>query len=367
MFPSLQYTDFHKFLVSVGGLTAGVGVAIPVLLLRSQNVLITPQKQLTELPPEAQSAVRLQQKQMTLLLHVWPYVTGFLVIVGLCLVVWGAVCWKKQQTRTDSREVAELAKLEVDREKTYQETLLLLRGHQEPPEAAAEALEEKLKEEEQGSAEESPPLDEASGSSRGSVDSPFPDPPVRQLNPKLFGPEARASRARGRVVMDRVIGTITEALGKGADITRDVRLGRTHIDAVITSRLASLPDLVLDVRMVDSVNNLRNRLNDAIVWAIRARQVGKEELSTKFVPVVFLVVAEPEAAGQRSLFGDVVRSSRMDKTISIASEFVEEISDVRIPLNVVIGELSSITPAALQSISWRTAETRVIVLPAPGA
>ncbi|TWJ25376.1 hypothetical protein JD76_05546 [Micromonospora endolithica] len=301
---------------------------------------------------------------MTLLLHSWPYVTGFLVVSGLCLVVWGAISWKKQQTRTDSREVAELAKLEAEREKTYQETLLLLREHQEPPEEAEKILEEKIGEEELGSAEESEASDELSSNSHGPSEPVPSEPLVRTLNPAVVTLGAPAIRARGRAVMDGIIEAFATAFGKGADIVPDVRLGGTHMDAVITSRLEHIPNLVLDVRLADgNLNNVRNRMNEAIVWAIRARRVGRKQLGTNVVPAVFLVVTDSVLTGQKSLFGDVAPSPRFQKVVRFASDILEEVADVEIPLNVVIAEVSSITPAALLKIDWRTTGARVIALP----
>ncbi|MEO3744927.1 hypothetical protein [Plantactinospora sp. B5E13] len=357
MFPTLQYTDFHKFLVSVGGLAVGVGVGLPVLLLRSQSVLKTTQAELQALPPGSRSAIQLQQEQMILLLRSWPYVSSALTAIGLALIIWGAVAWKKQQSRTDSRELAELAKLETDREKAYQETLLLLREHQENPEIAQKRREEEAAESLVPDSEEATDSPMSTGSvhlaNEEATEEIQADTPVPTANIRNYLSGERLQEITKSSVM-HVMNALAAAYGPDVDVTPDVRLGDSFADAVLTSRLRTVPNMIIDIKHLPSrPANIRHQIHDAIVWGLKVRAQAKKELRAPFAPVTFLIVDAP-AHGQLVLFGASPVPTAVRRVAKVSTQILEEMGNIELPLNVVVAATESITPKTLWKIGWRT-------------
>ncbi|WP_433288323.1 hypothetical protein [Micromonospora sp. CA-244673] len=358
MLPSLQYTDFHKFLVSVGGVISGVGVGIPVLLLRNQSTLKIPQKEFLQLNAEAREAIRAQQIQVAFMLHYWPYVSAALLMVGLSFIVWGAVLWRRQQSRTDTREVAELAKIEAEREKTYQETLVLLRDHQAPP-----RIEEQLQEEnevtESATEDDAPlPVDSVEAPRRAS--DPDVAPPAQRGNrpafPSLYTLTQKATQD--------VIYAFVSTYGNELDIVPEIRIGATRVDAAVTSRNPGMSNLLLDVKVVrPQRTSVRNRVDDAIAWALRVRRAAKMELKQPFLPVVFFVVDVNGSPDQQALFqtGQLESSSLV---VGRVREALDDLTGMELPLLIAVGALDDITPGVLKTIAWKAQTPRVVDLAA---
>ncbi|MFI7647397.1 hypothetical protein ACIBTZ_15130 [Micromonospora sp. NPDC049460] len=365
MLPTLQFTDFHKFLVSAGGLTVGVGFGFPVLLLRNQAVLGTTQAQLQALPPESRSAVRLQQEQMTFLLQSWPYISGFLIFAGLGLVGWGAVAWKKQQNRTDNREIAELAKLEADREKTYQETLLLLREHQGSPEEVQEQREEEAAE--VVSSEEGIQLKGTEATTQDSHAAPADQTEGSNV---ALPPPTQGYRSGeylhqlAETGVKLAVEAFESAYGRMVDIVPNVRFGNYFADFVVTSRRRSLPDLAVDIKFLGTGNrNTRNRVRDAIVWAMQVKNLSPKEFQTKIVPVVIMIHGYPSGS-QESLFDTPDAGRSISRAADIASQELAAagLEGLNLPLIIAFSSTGQIPPHALRDMDWHTPGPRVIVL-----
>ncbi|MGC5306042.1 hypothetical protein [Micromonospora zamorensis] len=356
MLPSLQYTDFHKFLVSIGGVACGVGFGIPVLLLRNQSTLKISQKEFLGLNSEAREAIRAQQKQVAFMLHYWPYVSMTLVVAGICFIVWGAVLWRRQQSRTDNREVAELAKIEAEREKTYQETLVLLRDHQEPPEVA-----ELIREEEE-QASDSTADDTASASQEATETGESTPNPENSLTP---GATTRPTTPSLFSLTQKAVQDIRHILkstyGEELDIVPEVRIGRARADAAVTSRNPQIPNLLVDVRVIRPQRPLRTRVDESIAWSVRARRAAKIELKQPFLPVVFFVVDTSGDFGQQTLL-PTEQTNPSSLVASRVRRDLEDLAELAVPLLLIVGTPDEITPETLTRVRWQAHTPRVVDL-----
>ncbi|MEU5724675.1 hypothetical protein ABZ783_23000 [Micromonospora sp. NPDC047738] len=362
MLPSLQYTDFHKFLVSVGGVACGVGVGIPVLLLRNQSTLKIPQKEFLELNSDAREAIRAQQSQVAFMLHYWPYASAVLVIAGLCFIIWGATLWKRQQSRTDNREIAELAKIEAEREKTYQETLVLLRNHQESPEVAELIREEKEQASDPAADNEMPSPLEIAG-----TDQPMPGPDSISTTKATAGQPVPSLGKMTQIATQDIMRALASTYGEELDVVPEIRIGSTYVDAAVTSRNPRIPNLLVDVRVIrPQRTSVRTRVDEAIAWSVRVRRAAKLELKQPFLPVVFFVVDANGGPGQQALF----QIGQPDANAVVASrvrQALEDLAGIEIPLLLIVGALDEITPEALKRIHWKAHTPRVVGLTAVSA
>lgn len=355
MLPTLQYTDFHKFLVSVGGLSCGIGVAFPFVLLRNQSVFKITSRQLAELTPEGQKATRIQQQQIEFLLHAWPYISAFMLLLGLGLVVWGAARWKQQQSRADSREAAEVAKLEAEREKTYQETLVLLREHQAPADVADSIREEK--------ASAVAINDGVVGNSQSQDSGGYPQA-ERELEPRNRAHSRitlNAAALDTRLAEEAILKNLKLAYGGRVDIVTDVRIGNAFADAAVTSPSNEIPNLLIDIRAVTSAALVRVRVDEAIAWSARVSRAAKRDLGKTFIPTVFLVT--PRVFDKTpSVRGVEKRDKVTDRIERTAEDAFEDFQGLPLPLNLVVSSGGNLTPSRLSGIDWITDGPRVINL-----
>ncbi|MFF0824971.1 hypothetical protein ACFYUR_31745 [Micromonospora haikouensis] len=295
MLPGLQFTDFHKFLVSVGGLFLASGIALPLVLLRSQKALLVPEKEMSLLVPSAARAVRSQQDQLTWLIRFWPFVSAALVVLGAFFIVKGAIMWKHRQDRLNERDDAEIDRVKAEREKFHQETLTLARQHQESPIQADASLEEKAAE----SAEGEPSDDRTVGSEASSGDetpegSSHSSVPEQRADDEMTISQKQLRAMALQVEAEELILRKFRSLYRGnLDLVRDVRIAGLRADSLVMSRVPNAPNLILDVRTVSVrpnwVPNLRRRLQESLRWISQVKVAAAAELHADVKPLVLFV------------------------------------------------------------------------------
>lgn len=340
MLPALQYTDFHKFLVSVGGVLCGLAIAVPVLLLRSQSALNTSERQLAELTPAARRAVRAQQGQIAWLVHAWPYCSVLLLTAGLTFVVAGAVMWRRRQARVDDREAAELSKIQAEDSKTRQEVLMLLRESQEVAEP--------------GDVDERPAtVDTAS------------EPLATVYREPVAATEPSPERSPYQMVGQSVVTAFAQAFAGRVDIVTNVRAGYLEVDAALLAKDArAFPNLVVNVTLVSRRNaaDLRHRLHQALEWGAAVRGTMRTRFGADFRPVALLVFRQLRSGPTMSGNGQVgVDLGWAEQVVTAA---LGEGDHSLLPITVVLAVPEAITPAALREIEWATTHPRLAVLPA---
>jgi hypothetical protein len=278
--PGLQFTDFHKFLVSAGGLALAAGLALPIFLLRTQKTVAVSTKQLAELSEPARQATGVQQEQLLWLIQAWPWVSGFLVLTGVLLTAFGAAKWHKRQVVLNQKEQEEIKKIIAEQEKAKQESIAIARGNIETPKESEIALEEKI-------AESVPALTDATSDdlaeSPGAIIAPAESPTTpaerfeeesEALNrlvselPQL--PETMRNGIKTLTAQELVGFLLKKSLPKGSEILRFVKLengGRT--DFLLFPTEPDIPELAIDVRFVSNPYTVEFVSREARAWATK--------------------------------------------------------------------------------------------------
>jgi hypothetical protein len=298
--PSLQFTDFHKFLVSVGGLACVAAGALPIFLLRTQKTVSVTTKQLTELSPDARTATEIQQAQVLWLLNSWPVISAALLAGGIALIIIGAVIWKRRQDVLNSKEAAEIRKIDAESEKAQQESVALSRANQETPKETEVALEEKATE--VGDAQLEGEILEAgtltTSESRAETVRPAPTAgaALSALQAILAASEDLAPEARGLIKLLSSQELTLQAIERefpDADIVRNVRIIKDRADFVVTTKHQSMPGIVVDVtRLPPGITaslDIYDRRRD---WADRITLQAPSILKINIRPVVVLIISE---------------------------------------------------------------------------
>ncbi|MFI6263133.1 hypothetical protein [Micromonospora sp. NPDC051006] len=356
----MQFSDFHKFLVSVGGLSLAAAVALPILLLRSQKTVMVTEKQLADLSPNARDAVEAQQKQALWIINYWPPVSIVLFAIGTVLIVVGAVIWKKRQDLLNDRESAELEKVKLEHEKTRHEIRALIRDNKEGEEEAVEAA---IKE----SAADPPSSDQ---DDRTEV--PRPRPPTEKEERPDDG--SRASTTRTNISALKTVATNVGSLeirgmlnyiraqeeavlylervyaGK-LDVVRNVRLGVDRADFMVTSDTEDMPNLAVDVSQINGTSVARPKVRQSLEWAQEARYAARQSFRGRFRPVVFFVIP----TNSPPKLSEVVRSE-----IQRGIHGFSDLSEKPPPMTIILVESEAFETLPLEKSVFAGPDPRVL-------
>ncbi|WP_145780938.1 hypothetical protein [Micromonospora taraxaci] len=317
MLPSLQFSEFHKFLVSAGGLSLASAVALPVLLLRSQKAVMVTQKQLADLSPDSKSAVLEQQRQALWVINHWPHASIALGAIGLLLIFIGGTIWKTRQDRLNERESEDLTSVKLEQERVRHEIRSLIRQNKETDDETVDAIDQSLE------AEEVAPTEESSQSATAE-DLPNPRKPSDKANQETAPTMSSGTRANIEAlqIVKRNAGTkeirgmlayiqaqeeallYLERLYEGKlDYVRGVRVGRERADFIVTSDTDDMPHLAVDVATLSGLTTtvVRRRVLQAIEWARTASYSTHKEFNGPFRPVIFFVSPDLQNSKLRDL------------------------------------------------------------------
>jgi hypothetical protein len=103
----VEYSDIYKFITSVGLLLIGLSLVVPYMILRwaqAINHAGSAQSDIEELYP----AFEIQLQLVINLSNGVYYLSGFLLFLGLVLVSYGIICWRKRQLVIDAIQEEEL-------------------------------------------------------------------------------------------------------------------------------------------------------------------------------------------------------------------------------------------------------------------
>lgn len=95
----IEYSDFYKFVVSIGVGIISLAILIPWLFLREPFDLFHSQEDLSLLTPLAQSIIERRLSLLKVAMTVIPCTIMTLFVVGLVLVALGGVLWWKNNQR----------------------------------------------------------------------------------------------------------------------------------------------------------------------------------------------------------------------------------------------------------------------------
>ncbi len=109
-----DYSDYYKFIVSVGAVLFSLAVLLPWLLLREPFDTTLKASEITELTSEAQSIIAVRQTTAKWFLNNVTYFSVALAIGGAGFLSYGLYQWNKRQKVRDTKEDIETEKAQRD-------------------------------------------------------------------------------------------------------------------------------------------------------------------------------------------------------------------------------------------------------------
>jgi hypothetical protein len=112
-----EYSDIHKFFVSLGVVLIAFSIVTPWLIYREPFDLLIEKTKLEGLTDTAKAIIITRQNYLERIINIVPYFVITLFISGIALIVYGLFKWNKKQYQFDKREILTNEKLEKEIEK----------------------------------------------------------------------------------------------------------------------------------------------------------------------------------------------------------------------------------------------------------
>ena len=109
----IEFSDVNRFITSLGLIFIGLAFFLPWFLIQNNSILTIEQLEINKLTPIAKKTIESQQETIFVINNIFPYVSIFLIILGLFLLAFGIWKWNKRQTIIDKIQDEELKSKEI--------------------------------------------------------------------------------------------------------------------------------------------------------------------------------------------------------------------------------------------------------------
>lgn len=107
----LEFSDFYKFLVSLGTVLVALALIMPWLFLRESFDALVSVSDISELTPTAQALIRHRQTAALWFVGNAMWISAGLATAGILLLAFGLFLWWRKQNVLDRRDMLETEKL----------------------------------------------------------------------------------------------------------------------------------------------------------------------------------------------------------------------------------------------------------------
>lgn len=258
-----EYSDFYKFIASVGITLIALSVFVPWLFLKEPFDLLQRQDEIKLFTPLAQSIIQSRQSTVQTILNLTPAFSIVTFILGLCALGIGGVMWFLKTQKI-------LDKLNELNVKVLENQLGV-----SSPEEAKVRREEEIKAQYESDEE-------------GKVVSKLKE--GEPLAPSRISELAEVASRIER----RITGLLVTCSAQTHTILHERRLGPVVIDIVMASKTRLHTDYIIEVKYIRTGFKY-NWLRDNALKTVYANQVYQQETNRPSVPVLFIVGADSTA------------------------------------------------------------------------
>lgn len=257
----IEYGDLYKFLVSVGVALVSLAILTPWLFFREQFDLLLTQEELDKLTPLGKVIIEYRQNLVFVFIQVIPYLSAFLAIFGLGLMIAGIrLWWIRSQKSLDEQQQISTEILRQQLRKATQE------------EVAAKSIEEATEE----LAQQPSLIQEQQGEVSKSETSPYDE--INKVAHKALAIEAT------------LVEQLNKCFEKDFDVLSEQRFSDFIIDAVLLPKDPFRKSYTIEIKYTTrrlSYNWLREN-------ALRISNKNRlYQLDVNQIPIPVLIVVAP--------------------------------------------------------------------------
>src|SRR6266540_736680 len=257
-----EYSDFYRFIASVGIALISLSVFVPWLFLREPFDLLQKNDDISHLTPQAQSIILGRQVTVELILRLMPYFSFLLFGLGVIALLVGGGLWL---TKTQ-KLIDEINKLELE---TRKKQLAII-----SPEESKAQREEDIKAQYEESEDK---LDR--------------DTPTKTVEEILKPDELSDLVENAYRIENRLTGLLDSCYGKSYTVLTERRLGPVSLDIVMLAKTSQEPDYIFDFKYIQKGFKYY-WLREAVLKIIYASQIYQQQTNRTSVPAFIVVFGE---------------------------------------------------------------------------
>jgi hypothetical protein len=248
----LEYSDFYRFLVSLGVVLISLSILFPWLFLREPFDTALKTSDIIEFTPTAQILIARRQNTALWFIQNTSWISAVLAIGGFAFLIIGIIRWGKKQYLLDQREELETEKLEQEIE---------LQRRELEPMTPVEIAEKGVKK-----AEEETRIDEAQKPS--------------------IGPRVQEYFRIETVLFDKLV----ECFGEDKVLTQQ-KIRQMPYDAILLFDDPQLTDVIIEIRSISTVFT-SSRFNQTINQLVFQTETYTEATNRRVTTIPLFVFPE---------------------------------------------------------------------------
>lgn len=251
---TIEYSDRHKFLSSVGVALIVSSVLLPWLFLREPFDLLIKSEDLLKLTDIAREILIARQWLLSQSISLIPVASGFLFLTGLIFLIWGLFSWNKVQAVKDGIEILKMKALQMS-EKQILDKQSVEAGNLQNENTSRNKME-----------------------TIAFYSSTIPT----KINSKTITKYAE--------IESRVIEQLKETSNKEYEVLSNRIIGNRSFDAILASNHKNLPDILVEVKYFNKQPS-RNTIYKIYDRQMSVQQTYSQVTGRDAIGFVFLVLA----------------------------------------------------------------------------
>jgi hypothetical protein len=261
-----EYSDFYKFIASLGIALISLAVLVPWLFLREPFDLLLKSDDIIKLTPLAQSIIGQRQSLIEAIIKIIPWFSPIVFGFGLVTFIFGGRMWLNKT----QRQIDKLSELNV---KLLEQQLVL----KTPEESKADKEEEVMAmlEDEDGALIEVEDI----------------------LQQDEVGNVVRSAYRIEKMVADR----LKDCFEDSYKVLSERRLNMASFDIILLARTEKLHDYTIEVKYIRKGFKY-NWLRDNVQKSILANQIYQKELERVSIPVLLVIIPQSMTDTTREIY-----------------------------------------------------------------
>lgn len=250
---NIDFSDIHKFIVSIGLALIFFAILVPWLFFREKFDLLLNKDDLNKLTDVAQNLITYRQEILLTTVRILPFLSGGLFLIGVVFVAYGLIKWNKKQKVVDEHQEVLLSKT-----KKEIETMSL-----------GEKVKSVIKE-----------TEEEVETNTNNVSSNL------QNNYDLYKKQ-QAVVSKYMEVEAKIFEKVTHSYSKYYEIKPNMRIGTQEFDIIMSSN--SKEDVILEIkyfRKINSILKLNNTIDQLNNLLINYSSYIKKKATAKIIIVL---------------------------------------------------------------------------------
>lgn len=251
----IEFSDFYKFLVSLGIVLTSLALLLPWLFLRESFDALISASDIGDLTPTAQSLINYRQTTALWFIQNLVWISSLLAVIGLFVLGYGTFLWSKKQRVLDQKEQLETEKLRLEVKSMTPEQIAV--------KVIKETQEETLVEKE-----------------------PSPIGPPEPIT----APSSESYISHYFHIENALMAKLTACFGKDKVLTHQ-RVRDAEYDAVVNADIKS-HDAIFELKLIRSPTNTARRIKEAANRLVTGVQIYMAATNRKAIGIGLFVFSE---------------------------------------------------------------------------